>query len=329
MKNRLSVRQLAVASFTGLLAPASAIAGMDWRGALLAIPLLLAAACCWGKLGDWTSGWNTPAWRFLTIIYIVWVVLFAGSTLAASAERITAPQNNGVEWAAVLIGVLALWLAAIKPDAFGRAAEIFYLAVGATLIFVLLFGGVQIKPERLFANTGEFWNGFLAAAGVGCCGVAGVLLRDGESGSTKWVGWSGAFGIALMLMSAVTTGVLSPTLAAAQERPFFLMTVGLGQTARVEGLISAVWLLAEMTLLGLLLQCGRKLWRVLGLKWVRAAPPVLSLLMLACALWFIRTEKSGAWIRERLPIWGLLLGGAFPALGLFGTKQQKNAGNGG
>lgn len=321
----MSARQLAVASFTGLLAPAAAVAGLDWRGAVLAVPVVLLAAWCWRRLGDWTSGWRGLGWKLPTLIYIVWLLLFAGTVLAASAERVTAPEGRGVEWVALLVALPALWLAVVKPAVFGRAAEIFYLAVGAALVFVLVFGGMQVKLGRLLEDTEGFWMGFAAAAGVGCCGIVGVLLWDdrGEREKTKWGRWSGALTVALALMSGVTTGVLSPALASEQERPFFVMTVGLGQTARVEGLVSASWLLADVTLLGLLLQCGKKLWRVLGLKWERGVPWVLAAAVVGIALWFLRAGRSGAWLRGVVPVLGLLLGGVFPLMGLLCAKWRK------
>ena len=328
MKNGLSARQLAVASFTGLLSPAAAVAGLDWRGALLAVPVVLAAAWCWGGLGDggrgWLEWWRGAGGKLLSLPYIVWALLFASAVLASAGARITAPDGNGAGWVCLLVWLPVLWMARGKPSAFGRAAEMFYLAMGAALVLVLLFGGMQVRSQWLLAQTGALWPSFLTAAGVGCSGVAAVLLWDGgkEGEPQRWLPWSGATALAAALLAAVTVGVLSPALAAAQARPFFVMTVGLGKTARVEGLVSAIWLLADVTLLGLLLQCARRLWSALGLPWTRGAPWVLALIVLGGALALQRTDLAGVLLRTVVPACGLVLGGLIPALACLWEKWR-------
>lgn len=79
MDNRISARQLCVAAFTGLLAPAAAAAGGDWRGALLAVPVVVlavwagcaAAARPGGLSALLRHGWG----KVLALLYIVWGVL--------------------------------------------------------------------------------------------------------------------------------------------------------------------------------------------------------------------------------------------------------------
>ena len=311
--------------FTGLLAPAAAVAGMDWRGALAAIPVVLAAAWCWCGLGKWVGGWVGAKWKLPTFIYIMWGILLSGAVLASAAERVTAPAGRGVEWVALLLAVPVFCLVKGKAAVFGRTAEIFYLAMIAVLAFVLVFGGAQIRFGRLLEPTGEFWSALLAAAGIGCSGVAAVLLWDGDGGMDrpKWMRWSGGEAVALLLMSVVTVGVLSPALAAQQERPFFVMTVGLGQTARVEGLVSAAWLLSEVTLCGLLLQCGRKLWGAMGFGWKRGAPWVLTVAAAGAALCFLKSGESVRWLCRILPVGGLVLGGVLPAVYSLWARWRK------
>lgn len=318
MKNGISARQVGVVLFTGLLSPAAVVAGMDWRGGWLAVPVVLAAAWCWRR-------WKGRMGKFPTLIYIVWMVMFAGAILAEAAGRITAPENRGVEWVVVILWLPALWLAKIKPDAFGRVAEIFYLAMGTVLVFVLVFGATQIKFGRLLGSSSEIWDSFITAVGIGCCGVAAVILRDGdrECERRKWLGWSGASAAALALMSMVTVGVLSSPLVSELDRPFFLMTVGLGQTARVEGLISVIWLLADLTLVGVLLQSGCRLWSNMRLGCKRGMPWVLSAVVAGAALWFVRKNGGGIWIKEALPLCGVILGGVIPVMGCLCAKCRK------
>lgn len=334
MKNGLSARQLAVASFTGLLAPAAVVAGLDWRGAVLAVPVVVAAAWRWrylGEKGDWVGGWKGWSGKLLTLLYIVWFLILSGVVLGRAGARITAPSGNGAGWVVLLVWLPVLFLAKGKPAAFGRAAEIFYLIVGVVLVLALVFGAVQVQLRWLLVESGPIWTSFLAAAGTGCCGVATVLLWDGgePGGARRWVPWSGAAAGAVALMSIVTTGVLSPVLAAERERPFFVMSVGLGRTARVEGLVSAVWLLADVTLLGLLLQCARKLWTVAELPWKKGAPWVCGLLVLGLGLWLRDGELAGVLLRFVLPVAGLVLGGAVPGLACIWGKCRRGEKRGG
>lgn len=328
MKNGISARQLAVASFTGLLSPAAAAAGLDWRGAVLAVPVVLAAAWCWSRLGrgsgGWTGRWTGWAGKGLALLYVLWGLALAGAALGSAGSRITAPEGQGAGWVTALLWLSVLWMVRGKPAAFARAAEIFYLAMGAALVLVLLFGGAQVEERWLLAG-GELWSSFLTAAGVGCCGVAALLLWDGgEEGETRrWIPWSGAGAVVTALLAAVTVGVLSPALAAAQTRPFFVMSVGLGKTARVEGLVSAVWLLADVTLAGLFLQCCRRLWGVISPHGARIAPWVLGLAALGAGLWLQGTGLAEAWLRGVLPLGGLVLGGVVPALACLCQKGRK------
>lgn len=328
MKNGVSARQLAVASFTGLLAPAAVVAGMDWLGAVLAVPVVLAAAWCWnalGKRGDWVARWKGWSGAFLTLLYIMWFFALGGAVLGRAGARMTVPDGNGAGWVVLLVWVPVLYLAKGKPAAFARAAEIFYLVMGTALVLTLVFGVDQIEPRWLLRGSGTVWGSFLVAAGTGCIGVTALLLWDGgeKEETFRWVPWSGAAACAAALMSVVTTGVLSPVLAVEQERPFFVMSVGLGETARIEGLVSAVWLLADVTLLGLLLQCARKLWVAAGLPWAKGAPWVCALVVLGLGVWLRDGKLAGRLLREVLPVAGLILGGAVPALACIWGKCRK------
>lgn len=318
MKDHASARQLSVAAFTGLLTPAAAVAGEDWRGALLAVPVVLLAAYCWGKLdGQDTgrpSGWNGAARCILSSLYLIWAVLTAGTVLASAGARMTAPDGRDAGWVIVLVWIPVLLLTRMGTAAYGRAAEIFYLGMLVALVFTLLLGGRQIRPERLLEESDGLLNSFATAVGVGCSGVAAFLLWDGEHEKGRWVGWSGALAGVVVLMRVATVGVLGPALAGEQERPFFLMTVGAGQTARVEGLAAAVWLLADVTLAGLMLQCGKKMMGMLHLPRERRTAWMIALAALGFALWMNVERNAQLWLKEVLPAAGLILGGVIPGL---------------
>jgi len=318
VNNNASVRQLAVAAFTGLLTPAAAVAGLDWRGAVLAFPVILLFSWCWGGLGKkpggWTLGWTKGAGRYLAALYFLWSVLTAGTVLAEAGGRMSGPDGRDAGWVIVLAWIPVLFLARKGTAAYGRAAEIFYLGMLATLVFVLALGGRQIKPDRLLGEVDGLWASFSTAVGIGCTGAASLVLwNGGEDGRTsQWMGWSGLLTGVILLMRVVTMGVLGPALARGQERPFFIMAVGLGQTARVEGLVESVWLLADITLAGLMLQCGKKMWSAIGCVRRGDGAWIVALLALCVGLWQNNNGNARLWLTEVLPAAGLLLGGIIP-----------------
>lgn len=329
MKNQISVRQLCVTGFAALLAPAAAAAGLDWRGALLAVPVVMlavwlaagAAGRDGGLLGGLSRGWR----GVLALVYLGWGLLAAGTGLALCGQRLAASAGGGTFWLTVLAALPVLWLAAGKPEAFARAGEIFYLVMLAVMIAIVLLGAGQAEWKYLWKETGRIGTSFVTAAGVGCLGVYAVLLWNGkEKGETgRWVRWSCAGGLALAVMAALTVGSLSPALAGAVERPFFVMTVGLGQTARTEALAACLWLAADTAFAGLMLQSGRALWGEVcksgGGKWTGAA---LTAAALGLALWEERRGAPEELVKGALAWGGLVLGAGVPgAVQLLGRKR--------
>lgn len=326
MNNRMSARQLCAAGFTGLLSLSAAAAWVDWRGALLAVPVVALAVCAAFSAGGRTGGLlKGTLGKPLALLYIVGGLCAAGVVLALCGERTgTAGGQSGPLWPTVLAALPVLWLAAGKPEAFARAAEIFYLAMLAVLVFVFLLGAGQVEARWLLAPGAGIGRSFLTAAGLGCIGVYAALLWNGE-GEGLGMGWPAAGTLVLAGMSALTVGSLGPALAGSRERPFFLMTVGLGRTARVESLAALLWLVSDVTLLGLLLQACRGLWKdVLALPGERAAGAVMTGAALALALAIERAGAAEALAADILPVGGLALGGLLPVLlWLLGRREKK------
>lgn len=326
MSNQISARQLCAAGFTGLLSLFAA-AWVDWRGALLAVPV--AAVSVYAALsGAKQAGGllKNPGGKLLAPVYIVWDVFLAGTALALCGQRMSgAGGQGGPFWPTVLAALPAFWLAAGKPEAFARAAEIFYLAMLAVLAFIFLLGVKQVEGRWLLAAGGDLTPSVLTAAGLGCCGVYAVLLWNGqgEERAGRWLSWTAAGGLALAGMAALTAGSLSPALAGTVERPFFLMTVGLGETARVESLVAMLWLVADVTFLGVLLQACRGLWRdVLGFRGERWAGIGFAAASLGIALCLEAFGHPEELLEEVVPLGGLIFGGALPVL-LWGSGKSR------
>lgn len=320
MKNQISARQLCVAGFTGVLSLSAAAARVDWRGALLAVPVISLAAWAAASAGAETKGLlRAGGGKLFATLYIVFGLFTAGTALALCGERFGATvTQNGAFWPTIIAIIPALWLARGKPEAFARSAEILYLAMLAVSAFVLVLGVGQVESGWLLANEEDIWSSFLTAAGIGGIGIYSILLWNGAEEAENWrfFRWTAAGGLVLAGCAALTAGSLSSALAVQVERPFFVMTVGLSRTARTEALLSALWLCADSALLGLLLQSCRGLWRdVLLQPGEQAVGTVFALAALAVAL----VEQAVPGLPERLlyyilPVGGVIFGVATPVL---------------
>ena len=253
-RGRLSLRQLLVTAFTGGLAPAAAAAGRSWQGTLLALPVLLLAGWGLSALAPRCARLEgKPAGRALHILYMVWGAALLSRGLARCAGRVArvgGSEESERVWLVLLLAALLIWAVSGKPAAFFRGAEIFYLGMAAA---------AAALPEYLAVPAENMWSGFLSAMETGgtFLFVLPYINRTAADpeGVRRTAGWLGALALITALASLVTAGVLSPAVAAESEEPFFLMTATLGRSARIEGLASALWLLADVTYLGLLAEC--------------------------------------------------------------------------
>lgn len=326
MNNQISARQLCAAGFTGLLSLFAA-AWVDWRGALLAVPVVIVSMYAAFSGAKQAGGLlKNPGGRPLALLYIVWGVFLTGTALALCGQRMSeAGGRGGPFWPTVLAALPVFWLAAGKPEAFARAAEIFYLAILAVLAFIFLLGVKQVEGRWLLAAGERLGGSMLTAAGLGCCWVYAVLLWNGQGveGGRRWLNWTAVGGLTLAGMAALTAGSLSPALAGTVERPFFLMTVGLGETARVESLVALLWLTTDVTFLGLVLQACRGLWRdalvLRGERWAGIGFTAAALATALCLEEFGRPEEL---LKEVIPLGGLILGGVLPVL-LWGSGKGR------
>lgn len=251
---KLSARQLWVAALTGGLSAGAAAAGRaDWRWLLLSTAL--GAALGWLLL--WRIGRRSlhPALRAL---YGAWAAVMLANVLGRTAERVQQAMGGGghIGWLLTLLAVPLVWMGWGKAAAFFRAAEILWLAVLAAAGVVLLLGLPRVNWNWALEPAGS-WRDSLAAGGLTMS--AGLLVLphlykiNEEPGSEfRGLAWLSALGLASAALALLTAGLLSPAVAAQLDGPFFVAAGLLGDSARLEGLASALWLLPDVTLMGLL-----------------------------------------------------------------------------
>ena len=251
---KLSPRQLAVAVMTGGLSAGAAAAGRaDWRWMLASVPI--------GMLVGWAllrRVGRRPLHPALNVLYGVWAAVLMADVLRWAADRVQAASGGqeSAGWLLVLLALPLIWMGWGKAAAFFRAAEIFWLAVLVAVGAILLLGLPRVEWRWAMEPAGSWWESMLAGVNVLSAGLF-VLphlykVEEEPGGTRRGLVWLGALGLVSSALAALTAGLLSPAVAAQLDAPFFAAAGLLGDSARLEGLVSALWLLPDLTLAGLL-----------------------------------------------------------------------------
>ena len=352
-QDRISLRQLLTLTFAALLSPAirilpgrtAEIAGEGgWLAAVAALPVLL--GLCWvlfallkGKgLGQTALEVLGPALgRVVVALYLLWGLFLLAANARLVALRFLTVSYRNAPLPLFLAALLAItfWLT-IKPvRVLARAGEVFYLALAIGLGLSLAMGAFQMDPGRIL----PLWGEDLPAIGVAALPVLGLLgyvvfaafLGDRviprTGGRKKAMGWAVGLCLTLTALQAVCLGNFGPGLSIRMNTPFFMMVKGIGIAGtfqRVESVILALWVLADLALLGLLAAaCAamvRTLLPVQGRK--RVALP-LVLLALAGALWLFPDTFFLTRTMERAALAGNLVAGFVLPLVLLAIKKLR------
>lgn len=251
---KLSPRQLAVAVMTGGLSAGAAAAGRaDWRWMLAAVPV--GAAAGWLLL---RRVGRRPLHPVLNGLYAAWAAVLMAGVLTRAAERIQQGlgHRTGTGWLLALLALPLVWMGWGKAAAFFRTAEILWLAVLTAVGAILLLGLPRVNWRWVAEPAGSWWGSVQAGALIMPTGLFVLpylyTVEEGPEERRRGVAWLAALGLLSAGLGALTAGLLHPAVAAQLEQPFFAAAGLLGDSARLEGLVSALWLLPDLTLAGLL-----------------------------------------------------------------------------
>ena len=266
-RDKLSTRQLAVAVLVGGMSAGAAAAGRaDWRWLLACVPVGIGAG--WLVLRRVGRSPLRPALRAL---YGLWAVVLMAGALERTAGRIwsAAGGQGDVRWLMALLALPLIWMGWGKASAFFRAVEIFWLAAGVTAAAVLLLGAPRMNWTWALEPAGGWMESVGAGVVILSTGLFAVpslyKVEEEPEGTRRGLAWLGALGLLSGLLALLTAGLLSPGVAARLDGPFFAAAGLLGDTARLEGLISALWLLPDLTLIGLMSRSwGEERWPALA-----------------------------------------------------------------
>lgn len=319
------------AMWAALLSPAVAVvpplvAGLGgsagWLAPLVALPFLLLLMRGWSGMAQRR---RLPAG--LTIIYIMWALLLGAARLRSSVCRLRfTAQREMSSWVFLLAAVVwTVWSVWDEESVFLRGAAVIGRVLTVVLAGVLGLTLFQVRAEELFPVwTGDVWPVLKAAGsvlGVLCYGAYGVLLRGRplKRPVGRTVGGCGL--LSLLLVSVL--GGLGAELSGQLEDPFLALSRRVGVTGafqRIESLISALWLLSDLVLLGVLLWACRRLLAPQKGHWVVMGAMAGMLLLLGTVF---RSTVQAQWFeRVVMPLGNLILGGAVPCVLTYAGKGK-------
>lgn len=310
---------------TEAIFPVLSAGAAAWLAPLLTgVPVLAALALLWHPKKDQyktgrQSWWSTLPGRVFQGVFLLWGVLL----LAVHALRIGNRMAESFQTTPLLLaaGILALsaWMASGTLPAFARACTLFALAVGAVLVLTTLFTVFRLRWDFVFlikkAELAQVPGAALALGESLAVGLYGLFLTEDVAASpnNKAVCLRRTGGIFLWLSAILILilGRFGPALTDALRRPFFQMVSGIGFEGafqRLEGLISALWLLGDAALLGLLLHACRKLLAgVMGGKNRKGYSWLLAGVAFLAAPWTGALQESVVPVGSLIAAAGILL----------------------
>lgn len=315
----LSPIQLRLLVWAGLMAPIAddlpALllegAGTDaWLsvlfGGLLALGLgKLMTTSPLPRLGDHFPG------KVFLLIYMVWMELLLAQRLGLSVRRLlsTGSRDGSGPFFLLVAVLLLLRLNSGTLPAFARAGQVFFAALAVTAAAVLALSLPTASVERLRPVALPPVSPTLIAAGVLSWGLlpAAFLPVEGEKQKGRLaVGFTAC--LVLTGAQVVILANLGAGLGAKVGPAFFALAKGAGLEGafqRIESVVSALWLFADLTMGGLLVFAQRRtIGMVVGERWEQRGGTILIIAAALLALGGLYIDRiEGNWV----PIGNLIL----------------------
>lgn len=358
MPNRkIYLRQLLALLFAGLISPAAAILpretatvayGGAWLAPLLALPAGLAVlwvfTCIFRRLPEGTgftraleSAFGAATGRVITGLYLIWTILLLVLNVWLTGRRLLSAGYQLASPGLFLTFVLAaaLWLGVGRLERLAVSGEIFFLILTFAVGIALLLALPHIKVEYVLS----VWSNNVPETVAAAFPVFNVLLfalpaaflgeevkrKPGDAG--RAVRWFCAFCGLLMMLFIAIQGQFGPALTARMQNPFLKMVAGVGIRGafqRLEAVLSALWVLGDLALLGFyLFACRRMASYILGGKDRRWPVAIVAILALAGALRLLAEPQTAEIAAHVVRIGGLILALFLPVLVLLALTIRK------
>ncbi len=367
----LTKKQFSAAVFTASLAPltrltprfSAALGGRGaWLGAVPAFAVLMLLTLLLKPLrramlpGEGMGGLilrltGPLAGRLLLALYGGLFLLMGGILLRTGAERLAAaayPQSRSGPFMLVLIAV-SLLIALGSMRAAGRMAAVMRAVLTASLALVFLLAAQDVSLRNLFPlGISDLPRAAVGGLPVVTAGAAAALFTflDGCRAPGDPVSPRDALphtalfcGIAALLCLE-TVGAYGPTLTARLTYPYFTLTRDVilwGLAQRIEAVVIALWVFADIVMCVLLLRCAYETFRrILRLPDTDGDP----LFLLRRGRWLLWASAAGmlaaglflgaeprrlqVWSETLLPLFVLLsVFAGFPLLWIAGRVRKK------
>ena len=350
----ISMRQMMVMLFIALVAlgaetlPGIARAGAAaWLAPLMAaLPALLLLWLAFRrpvkeKRLDFGQGLETAfgkgLGRGIALLFLMWGLFLLVVNAARCARRLTMAEGTPVFFSAVVL-VLAVWMATGGLPAFVRTCEIFYLAIAAGLVGIVILGGLRVQPEYVFLFSREELAHVpmvaLSVLGIVSIGLYGlffagsITVRPGDR--ARVVRWIVIWFLILALILFLIIGTFGAPLVEETQRPFFQMVAGLGLTGafqRLEALVSALWMLGDVALLGLLLFGVKRLTAAVSGQQEQRWSVVLAGVMAFVGGEFMAGKKGLLELSQQslMPLGSLIMGGVLVLVFYWVQHKERGA----
>lgn len=353
-QNKISMRQMMTLLFIALIAVgAEVIPGISgagaaiWLAPLLAmLPILLFLFLAFRHpeqnnrsdfgeelskiLGRWGG-------RFAGSAFLLWGLFILVINTARCARRLTVAGGTPFIFSGVIL-ILVVWMASKKLPSFVRACEIFYIIIGACLVAIMILAGLRLRLEYILLFTKQELltvpQVALSLLGIASIGLYSMFLSGDitprEGNFARCYRWAIALFITFSILLLLIIGTFGAPLTKVMQRPFFQMVAGLGLTGafqRLESLISALWMLGDIALLGLLLFAVKRLAACISGKresfWVVV---IAGLVAFAGGELLAGQEGLLQYCQQSLQPMGSLIAGCFILLLYFLGKRKQNHG---
>ena len=255
------------------------------------------------------------------LVYLGWLELLLTLRLGLCARRmlVSGERDGSIWFFLITLALLCLWMGRGEQAAFARAGQLFLTVLVLVGGAVLLLSLPRTRIDWLLPLWKEdvipVLRSGVPAAGVIFWSMLPMLcLNPGERTERNHLLWWGIGGCAALCgMQAVLIGNLGPGLAGRTQNAFFALTKSVGVEGafqRLESVVAALWLLADLTLAVTIILAIRAVCRCLmpelSLNWVVALSLGIGIWGAWC--WCLRGESMELWNRGWVPAGNLALG---------------------
>lgn len=190
----------------------------------------------------------------LKALYAVWAVVLSTRVLGDAAERLEQTSGGSPRfWLTAIFVIPLLLIGWGRTSPFFRMTEILWPIMMAVLALVLVLGIGRIELRYVLADAGDWKGAALGAVElfVPALYVIPYIYNVDTGEASGGVGRLSVLSGVAAVMCLLTTGILG---AAGETVPnaFFVAAGVVGKTARMEGLLSAIWLTADLSFVCLL-----------------------------------------------------------------------------